>query len=49
MTYSEELIKMYGEFIVKLFHEGKNLAKMTIENTAKLEGFESLDEAEENK
>ncbi|MBR2190026.1 MAG: DUF4125 family protein, partial [Eubacterium sp.] len=26
LTYSNELIKMYGEFIVKLFHEGKNLA-----------------------
>ena len=49
LTYSEELIKMYGEFIVKLFHEGKNLAKMTIENTAHLEGFESLEEAEANK
>lgn len=46
LTYSEELIKMYGEFIVKLFHDGKNLAKMTIENTVHLEGFASLEEAE---
>ncbi len=46
LTYSDELIKMYGEFVVRLFQEGKNLAKMTIENTVKLEGFESLEEAE---
>ena len=49
LTYSDELIKMYGKFIVGLFHEGKNLAKMTIENTVHMEGFKSLDEAEQNK
>ena len=49
LTYSDELIKMYGEFVVKLFREGKNLAKMTIDNTVKLEGFNSLEEAEDNK
>ena len=49
LTYSNELIKMYGEFIVKLFQEGKNLARMTIENTVKLQGFESLEQAEESK
>ena len=49
LTYSDDLIKMYGEFIVKLFHEGKNLAQMTIENTARLEGFSSLEEAESSK
>ena len=49
LTYSEELIKLYGEFVVRLSQEGKNLAKMTIENTAKLEGFSSLEEAESAK
>ena len=49
LTYSDELVKIYGEFIVKLYREGKNLAKMTIENTAKLQGFESLEEAEMSK
>ena len=39
LTYSDELIKMYGKFIVGLFHEGKNLAKMTIENTVHMEGL----------
>ena len=49
LTYPDELIKKYGEFIVKLFQEGNNLAKMTIENTVRLEGFNSLEEAEEKK
>lgn len=48
LTYSEELLKMYAEFIVHLAQEGKNLAYMTIENTAHLQGYKSLDEAEKN-
>lgn len=47
LTYSEELLKMYAEFVISLAREGKNLAKMTIENTAHLQGYKSLDEAEE--
>lgn len=46
LTYSDELLKMYAQFVVDLYREGKNLAKMTIENTARLQGFRSLDEAE---
>ncbi|MCI8956255.1 MAG: DUF4125 family protein [Eubacterium sp.] len=46
LTYSDELLKMYAQFIVDLYREGKNLAKMTIENTARLQGYCSLDEAE---
>lgn len=46
LTYSEELLKMYARFIVDLYREGKNLAQMTIENTAKLQGYHSLEEAE---
>ena len=38
LTYSEELLKMYAEFVIDLAREGKNLAKMTIENTAFLQG-----------
>lgn len=48
LTYSDELLKMYAEFIVRLAQEGKNLAYMTIENTAHLQGYETLDEAEKN-
>ena len=46
-TYSEELLKMYAEFIIKLAREGKNLARITIENTAHLQGYTSLEEAEQ--
>lgn len=47
LTYSKELLKMYAEFIIGLAREGKNLARMTIENTVQLQGYESLKEAEE--
>lgn len=47
LTYSEELLKLYAEFIIKLAREGKNLARMTIENTAHLQGYKSLEEAEQ--
>lgn len=46
LTYDSELIKMYGEFVVDLSRSGKNLAELTIQNTAKLQGYKSLDEAE---
>lgn len=46
LTYSEKLLAMYAEFIVDLYKTGKNLAAMTIENTAKLQGYESLEAAE---
>jgi hypothetical protein len=48
LTYSDELIKMYAEFVVDLYRQGRNLAKMTIENTAKLQGYESLMTAEQS-
>lgn len=47
LTYSEELLKLYAQFIIDLSKNNKNLAQMTIENTAKLQGYKSLDEAEE--
>ena len=46
LTYSEELLKLYAQFIIDLSQNNKNLAQMTIENTAKLQGYKSLDEAE---
>ena len=45
-TYSEQLLKMYAQFVIDLYRAGKNLAQMTIENTAKLQGYHSLEEAE---
>ncbi len=46
MTYSDEMLGMYGAFIVRLAREGRNLTYMTMENTARLYGYKSLDDAE---
>lgn len=45
-TYSETTLLLYGRFVAGLAAEGKNLAKMIIENTAHLYGYESLDSME---
>ena len=45
-TYSDETLKLYGAFIARLANEGKNLAYMTMLNTAKLYGYGSLEELE---
>ena len=47
-TYSHETLKQYGNFIVRLAKSGKNLAEMTMENTARLYGYESVMDAEQN-
>lgn len=43
-TYSEELIAMYGQFIVDLKKQNKNLALMTMDNTAKLYGYKDIED-----
>lgn len=48
LTYSDTLLKMYAEFIIDLYNRNENLAKLTIENTAKLQGYDSLRKAEES-
>lgn len=45
-TYSEELMSLYGQFIVSLSKENKNLAYLTMENTAKLYGYSGVEDAE---
>ena len=45
-TYTDELLQMYAQFIVSLSREHKNLAYMTMDNTAKLYGYENVDDAE---
>lgn len=45
-TYSDETLKLYGGFITELAANNKNLAYMTISNSAKLYGYESIDELE---
>ena len=45
-TYSDETLDLYGRFIAGLCREERNLAEMTMENTAHLYGYESLDDLE---
>mgnify|MGYP003293793124 CR=1 FL=1 len=46
-TYSEKTFILYSGFIISLLKEQRNLAKEIMEQTAKLYGYESLQEAEE--
>lgn len=46
-TYSEDTFVSYVKFIIGLLKEGRNLAYETMENTAKLYGYASLDTAEQ--
>lgn len=46
-TYSDETLDLYGRFIAQLCMDGKNLAKLTMENTAHLYGYKSLDDLEQ--
>jgi len=45
-TYSETTFVLYGRFITELMQNGKNLAYETMTNTAKLYGYESVEDAE---
>ena len=46
MTYSDKTLDLYGRFVANLYMEGKNLAEMTMRNTALLYGYESLEDLE---
>lgn len=46
-TYSETTFVLYGRFITGLMQEQKNLAFETMNNTARLYGYKSLEDAEE--
>jgi len=46
LTYSEEMIGLYGRFIARLAVENKNLARMIMENTVHFYGYENLEDAE---
>ena len=45
-TYSDKMLQLYGAFVAGLSGEGKNLAEMTMVNSVKLYGYESLEDAE---
>lgn len=42
LTYSDDTLKLYGQMIVALARENKNLAKMIMENTAHMYGYTDL-------
>lgn len=46
-TYSDEMLQLYGGFIVELAQAGRNLACLTMEQTALLYGYRSLEDAEQ--
>lgn len=46
LTYTDETLRMYGEFVVDLYRNNQNLAKLTVTNTALLYGYKSLDDME---
>ena len=45
-TYSHMTLDLYGRFIADLYRKEQNLAEMTMENTATLYGYTSLDDLE---
>lgn len=47
LTYSDRTLGMYGQWVVSLHQENKNLAKMIMTNTALLYGYDSLEAAED--
>ena len=46
-TYSDDTLYLYGRFVVGLERQGKNLAYMIMDNTAKLYGYRDVKDAEE--
>jgi tetratricopeptide (TPR) repeat protein len=45
-TYSDKMLELYAGFIVELSSQGRNLAYETMQNTARLYGYDSLESAE---
>lgn len=48
-TYSSQTLLLYGRFIANLAKENKNLAKMIMENTVHYYGYQTLEEAEQER
>lgn len=46
-TYSDKMLQLYANYVIGCVREGKNIAKMTMENTAKLYGYRDLDAFQE--
>lgn len=43
-TYSDKMLQLYGQYVVKYVTEGRRIAQEIIENTAKMYGYKSLEE-----
>lgn len=46
-TYSDKMLELYGRYIVGYAREGKNLARDIMENSVRMYGYASVEEAEE--
>lgn len=45
-TYSDKMLQLYGRYIVEYARAGKNLAEDIMENSVKMYGYSSLEEAQ---
>lgn len=46
LTYSDITLKLYGQFVVECAKNGVNIARRTMENSAKMYGYSSIDDLE---
>jgi tetratricopeptide (TPR) repeat protein len=47
-TYSDKMLQLYGKYVIECAANDINIARKTIENSAKLYGYANLDEFEKN-
>lgn len=45
-TYSDKMLELYGRFVAECLSQGRNISYETIENTVRLYGYKSLEDAE---
>lgn len=46
-TYSDKMLQLYGRYVVQCASSGLNIARKIIENTARLYGYENIEEFEQ--
>ena len=42
-TYSDKMLQLYAGYVIGCVRDGRNIARMTMENTARLYGYQDLD------
>ncbi len=45
-TYSDKMLQLYGRYVVECYKAGVSIPEVTIENTARLYGYESMEDFE---